>query len=54
MTIEKTYSGYAYIAKKVSHLRRLGLITGKNSGIGKNGGAAPDWLITEQKQTKGK
>ena len=39
----------AYTRSKIDHLRRIGLISGKNSGYGENGGACPDWLASEQK-----
>ena len=40
----------AYIAKKVAHMKRMGLVSGQSTGIGKHGGAAPDWLISRQKE----
>ena len=40
-----------YVQSKVDHMRRTGLITKKDGGFGMNGGAAPDWLVTEQKET---
>lgn len=39
-----------YIASKVAHLKRTGMVTGSSTGIGQSGGAAPDWLITLQRQ----
>lgn len=41
-----------YVASKVAHLKRLGLVTGKSSGIGKHGGACPDWLADIQRNQK--
>lgn len=40
-----------YVYSKIEHMRRAGLITGgqKNNGLGKHGGACPDWLKSEQK-----
>ena len=35
-----------YVLKKIAHLKRVGL----GGGIGKNGGAAPDWLIQQQQK----
>lgn len=37
-----------YVFKKISHLRRNGLIAAGKTGLGMNGGAAPDWLVAEQ------
>ena len=34
-----------YVLKKIAHMKRIGV----GGGIGKNGGAAPDWLIQTQK-----
>lgn len=41
-----------YVLRKVEHLRRLGLVAGKNIGLGQNGGAAPDHLVSEQAETE--
>jgi hypothetical protein len=41
---------FDYISRKIDHMRRLGLSVNKSySGFGMHGGAAPDWLIDEQK-----
>jgi len=41
---------YGYVESKIEHMRRTGLITKKDGGYGRNGGACPDWLVTEQKE----
>lgn len=38
-------TGVNYIASKIDHMRRNGI----PAGVGLNRGAAPEWLITEQK-----
>lgn len=38
-----------YTLNKIDHMRRTGLVAGTSSGIGKNGGACPDWLAKDQK-----
>jgi hypothetical protein len=40
---------FIYIEQKIEHLKRAGLVGPKSTGIGFNGGAAPDWLVAEQK-----
>ena len=40
-----------YVASKISHLKRMGLVSSGSKGIGKHGGAAPDWLISQQNET---
>lgn len=40
---------WEYIQRKIDHLKRVGLVQGKSAGLGFNGGAAPDWLVSEQK-----
>jgi hypothetical protein len=47
---ENKMSKWEYIQKKIDHLRRLGLVNSKTGGYGKNGGAAPDWLVANQKE----
>ena len=41
---------WEYINSKIEHMRRMGLIASKTGGYGRNGGAAPDWLVTQQKE----
>ncbi len=38
-----------YIMRKIQHMKRLGLVSSASAGIGKHGGACPDWLKSEQK-----
>jgi len=33
----------------IAHLKRAGLVSASSTGFGFNGGAAPDWLVSEQK-----
>lgn len=40
---------WTYVQKKIAHLKRIGLVSQNSPGIGKNGGAAPDWLIKQQR-----
>lgn len=42
----------SYVAKKISHLKRAGLVSASSTGFGLNGGAAPDWLVSEQKERR--
>ncbi len=39
-----------YVASKIAHMRRIGVIVRKDGGYGCCGGAAPDWLVDEQKE----
>ncbi len=39
-----------YVLRKVDHLKRIGLVSGSRSGFGPNGGACPDWLVTEKRE----
>lgn len=39
-----------YVQNKINHLRRQGLVTSKTGGCGQNGEAAPDWLVSNQKE----
>lgn len=39
---------YDYIDRKIEHLRRIGEVTGKDLGTGRNSGACPTWLAREQ------
>lgn len=41
-----------YISSKISHLKRMGLITGSHNGLGINGGACPTAIYEEQKLSK--
>lgn len=44
-----------YIESKINHMKRSGLVTGKHTGLGRNGGACPTWLHQIQKsEDKGK
>jgi hypothetical protein len=36
---------FEYVARKLAHMKRIGLAC----GIGRNGGAAPQWLIDKQR-----
>jgi hypothetical protein len=45
-----TYYSYGFVLSKIEYMRRTGLITKKDGGYGRNGGACPDWLVTEQKE----
>lgn len=38
-----------YVSSKIGHMRRIGVIVRKDGGYGHNGGAAPDWLVDQQK-----
>lgn len=40
-----------YVLDKIDHMRRLGLVGTKPdcNGVGANGGAAPDWLVSRQR-----
>ena len=38
----------SYVLKKIAHLKRMGLVSASSTGVGKNGGACPDWLADEQ------
>ena len=42
----------SYIESKIEHMRRMGLIAGKNLGKGENGEAAPDHLVSFQKEER--
>lgn len=42
----------AYVLRKIFHLNRTGLVSASSTGIGLNGGAAPDWLVSEQKERR--
>jgi len=42
----------SYVQKKIKHMRRIGLVSGKSTGIGMHGGACPDWLKDQQKKDK--
>lgn len=33
---------------KIGHLKRAGLVGAGKTGYGMNGGACPDWLVSEQ------
>lgn len=37
-----------YVASKIEHLRRLGLVGAKSTGLGLNGGACTDELLAAQ------
>ena len=39
-----------YVSNKIAHMKRMGLVSASSPGIGKHGGAAPDWLIQSQKE----
>lgn len=39
-----------YVAMKISHMRRVGLIGSQGPCVGQNGGACPDWLATLQEE----
>jgi len=41
-----------YVARKIAHMRRIGVIVRKDGGFGQNGGAAPDWLVDQQKDER--
>ena len=43
---------YDYVSRKIRHLKRIGLIAGSKTGLGMNGGAAPDWLVAEQNERR--
>lgn len=45
-------TSFAYVASKIAHMKRLGLVSGSSTGIGKHGGACPDWLKAEQKKAE--
>ena len=34
----------SYIQRKIDHMKRIGVIGANSQGVGKNGGAAPDWM----------
>lgn len=38
-----------YVHSKIRHLKRMGLVSNQSTGVGFHGGAAPDWLVQEQK-----
>lgn len=42
----------SYVSRKIAHLKRTGLVSGMQTGFGLNGGAAPDWLVSEQKERR--
>lgn len=39
-----------FIFDKIDHLKRIGLVASNKPGVGRNGGACPDWLVTAQKE----
>ena len=42
--------GADFVDRKIAHLKRAGLVQAGRSGVGRNGGACPDWLVTAQKE----
>ncbi len=46
----KTNADFNYIMRKIAHMKRIGLVSNSSAGRGRNGGAAPDWLIADQKK----
>ena len=42
-------TSFGYIVSKIEHMKRLGLVSSHSTGVGFHGGAAPDWLVQEQK-----
>lgn len=45
---------FEYVERKIKHLKRVGLVSNKATGRGFNGGACPDWLLSEQKDRREK
>jgi len=37
-----------YVQSKIEHMKRMGLVAAKSRGVGKHGGACPDWLKQQQ------
>lgn len=47
-----SYYSLKYVQSKIDHMRRTGMVTKKDGGYGMNGGAAPDWLVAEQRENE--
>lgn len=47
----KTAADYSFIERKLHHMRS---VMGLEAAIGQHGGAAPKWLLDEQKERRNK